>query len=64
MSNKRLRVKLKLVYFQNFDLIWFPISKLSGFNPFNQILLSIFDVSNAFYDSFLVNFETKMCQTV
>jgi len=27
-------------------------------------LLSLFDVSNAFHDSLLVNIKVKMCQTV
>jgi len=35
-----------------------------GFSHFNQILLSLFDVSNVFYDNIWVNIEAKMCQTV
>jgi len=32
------------------------------FSHFNQILLSLVNVSNAFYDNFWVNIEAKMCQ--
>jgi len=39
-------------------------SKLRGFSPFNQIVLSLVDVSNVFHDSFLDNIQAKMCQTV
>jgi len=34
------------------------------FSHFNQILLSLFDVSSTFHDSIQVNMEAKMCQTV
>jgi len=34
------------------------------FSRFNQILLSLFDISNVFHNNFLVNLETKMYQTV
>jgi len=34
------------------------------FNPFNQILLTLFYILNAFHDSFLANIEAKMDQTV
>jgi len=34
------------------------------FNPFNQILLGLFDILNTFYDNIWVNIEEKMCQTV
>jgi len=39
-------------------------SKLHEFSPFNQILLSLFDVSNVFYNSFLANIEARMHQMV
>jgi len=29
-----------------------------------QILLSLFDILNTFYDNIWVNIEVKMCQTV
>jgi len=47
-------------------LIQFGLSilKLRKFSPFNQLLLSLFDVSNRCHDSFLTNVEAKMCQTV
>jgi len=34
------------------------------FSLYNQILLSLFDVSNAFHDCFLAHIEVKMCQTI
>jgi len=34
------------------------------FSLFNQTLLSLFDISNVFQDSFLANNETKMCKTL
>jgi len=35
-------------------------SKLREFSPYNPTLLSLFDVSNAFHDRFLVNIEAKI----
>jgi len=35
--------------------------KLREFSSFNKLLLSLFDVSNAFHDSFLANVEVKIC---
>jgi len=29
------------------------------FNTFNQILISLFDISNTFHNNFLVNIEIK-----
>jgi len=37
---------------------------MHGFSPSYQILWSLFDILNAFYDNILVNIEAKMCQTV
>jgi len=37
---------------------------MRGFSPFNQILLSLFDVSNAFLYNIWVNIKAKMCETV
>jgi len=34
------------------------------FSHFNQILLSLFDISKAFYDNIWVNIEEKICQTL
>jgi len=31
------------------------------FSPSYQILLSLFDILNAFYDNIWVNIEAKMC---
>jgi len=33
------------------------------FSLFYQILLSLFDILNAFYDNIWVNIKAKMCQT-
>jgi len=37
---------------------------MHGFSPSYLILLSLFDILNAFYDNIWVNIEAKMCQTV
>jgi len=34
------------------------------FSHFNQILISLFDISNTFYDNIWVNIEAKMCQMI
>jgi len=34
------------------------------FSPSYQILLSLFDILNVFYDNIFVNIEAKMYQTV
>ena len=34
------------------------------FSPSYQILLSLFDILNAFDDNIWVNIKSKMCQTV
>jgi len=34
------------------------------FNSSYQILLSLFDILNTFYDNILINIEAKMCQMV
>jgi len=34
------------------------------FSSFNQILLSLFNFSNVFYNNIWVNIKMKMCQTV
>jgi len=42
---------LKLVNFETFEQ-FSPLSlKICGFSPFNQILLSLFDISSAFHNS-------------
>jgi len=53
---------LELVPLRNF----IPISslKICGFSLSYQILLSLFDILNAFYDNIRVTIEEKMCQTV
>jgi len=39
-----------------------PTLQMFGFSHFNKILLSLFDVSNVFQDSFLANIEAEMYQ--
>jgi len=39
---------LELVHFETFDQFSPSSSGIRGFNPFNQILLGLFDVSYAF----------------
>jgi len=36
---------------------------MRGFSHFNQILLSLFDISSAFHNSIWLNIKAKMCQT-
>jgi len=50
---------LKLVYFKNFDQFNFSSFEIRGFNPFNQILLSLFDISSAFHNNIWINIKTK-----
>jgi len=38
--------------------------EIRGFSPFNQILLGLFDILNAFHNNILVNIKTKMCQII
>jgi len=38
--------------------------EIRGFSPFNQILLSLFNISNTFHNSIWLNIKAKMCQTV
>jgi len=58
------RLILELVHFE--ILYQFSPSSLEicGFNHFNQILLSLFDILSAFHNSIWLNIKTKMCQTV
>jgi len=37
---------------------------LYEFSPYNQILLSKFDISNTFHNSFLIHIKAKMYQTI
>jgi len=55
---------LELVHFETLDQ--FSISSLEtrGFSSFNQILLSLFDISSTFHNSIWLNIKTKMCQTI
>jgi len=42
-----------------------PLSfKIREFNHFNQILLSLFDISSAFHNNIWLNIKAKMCQTL
>jgi len=38
--------------------------EIRGFSSFNQILLSLFDISNASHNIIWLNIKAKMCQTV
>jgi len=42
---------LKLVHFEILDQFSHSSFEIRRFNPFNQILLSLFDISSAFYNS-------------
>jgi len=56
---------LELVPLLNFILIFSPsFLEMREFSLSYQILLSLFDILNVFYDYILVNIEAKMCQTV
>ena len=38
--------------------------EMREFNPSYQILLSLFNILNVFYDNIWVNIKAKICQTV
>jgi len=40
---------LKLVHFEILDQFSLSTFEIRGFSPFNQILLSLFDISTAFH---------------
>jgi len=42
---------LELVYFETLNQFSPPSFEIREFSPFNQILLSLFDISNAFHNS-------------
>jgi len=44
-----------------FSTLFFEIRE---FSPFNQILLSLFDISSTFHNSIWLNIKVKMCQRV
>jgi len=39
-------------------------NSIRRFSHFNQILLSLFDISSVFHNSIWLNIKVKMCQTV
>jgi len=39
-------------------------SKSTYFETFNQILLSLFDISSTFHNSIWLNIKAKMCEIV
>jgi len=55
---------LELVYFETLDQFSHSSFKIHEFSHFNQILLSLFNISSTFYNSIWLNITTKMCQTV
>jgi len=40
-----------LIFFEILDQFSHSYFKIRGFSPFNQILLSLFDISSAFHNS-------------
>jgi len=44
-----------------FNLLFFEIRE---FNPFNQILLSLFDISNAFHNNFGLNIKANTSNSI
>jgi len=59
-----LQWNLELVYFKILDQFNYSSIKICEFNLFNQILLSLFDISSVFYNSIWLNIKVKMCQTI
>jgi len=55
---------LELVNFETLDQSNPSSFEIHGFSPFNQILLSLFDISSAFHNSIWLNIKAKMCETV
>jgi len=55
---------LELVHFETLNQFSPSSFEIRGFSPFNQILLSLFDISSAFHNSIWFNIKAKMCQTV
>jgi len=55
---------LELVYFKTFDQFSNLSFEIHEFSHFNQILLSLFDISNTFHNSIWFNIKTKMFQTI
>jgi len=55
---------LKLFHFKIFDQFSPSSFEIHRFSHFNQILLSLFNISNAFQNSIWLNIKTKICQTV
>jgi len=55
---------LELVHFETLDQFSPPSLEMRRFSPFNQILLSLFDISSAFHNSIWLNIKAKICQTV
>jgi len=40
---------------------WALSFEIHEFSPFNQILLSLFDISSVFHNSIWLNIKVKMC---
>jgi len=55
---------LELVNFETLDQFSHSSFEVRGFSPFNQILLSLFDISSTFHNSIWLNIKAKMCQRV
>jgi len=55
---------LELVNFEILDQFNYSSFEIRGFNHFNQILLSLFDILSAIHNSIWLNIKAKMCQTI
>jgi len=55
---------LELINFETLNQFSHSSFEIRGFSPFNQILLSLFDISSVFHNSIWLKIKAKMCQTV
>jgi len=55
---------LELVHFKILDQFSPSFFEIREFKHFNQILLSLFDISSAFHNNIWLNIKAKMCQTI
>ena len=55
---------LKLVHFKILDQFSHLSFEIREFNSFNQILLTLFDISSAFHNGIWLNIKAQMCQII
>jgi len=55
---------LELVDFETLNQLSPSSFEIHGFSHFNQILLSLFDISSTFHNSIWLNIKAKICPTV